>query len=637
MSAFRTEIAGLRALAVASVVLFHLKVQGFSGGFIGVDVFFVISGYLITRNILTELKTNQFSLARFYVRRIRRIFPALIFTVVATYVVGALWCSPLMFLDVAKECTHALLSIANIQYWRESHKYFAPNSDELALLHCWSLSAEEQFYLIWPLFIVCAQKLGRPLQAILVASLISLAAAIVVASSDSSATFFLTPFRVYEFGCGALVLVTDRVLISPRLREILSAGGILAIVASAAGFSSDMSHLELAMLVPCLGASAIIVGGGKTAGGRLISKPIPVGLGTISYSLYLCHWPVIFFARFIFGDAASSVAATAVMLLVMLAIATGMYLYIERPFIHSAAYRTAGFRRTAAVFWSTTLGLVAVTHATFVSRGLEWRIPAKQKEIAHLQSFPSGEGIEPVNGPVSFQLVGDSHAIQYQDGLSLVRRRLGVNMEVLGGPGCPILYGTSLRAHFMRRKCIEDRDKALARIERASLPIIFDQFWAFYDDDAIEYEGTTDPSERSKGVHKKLERALEGTLDRFVAAGKRVLLIGAQVDAACRFNRARLLQGPLPHAPLPPCPPGRKETAETSGAAINAMLARLQAKWPDNVELLRPVDYLCDTKCATMDNELWLYFDGTHFTVAGSYYMVRRAEAPLIRFLQSPT
>jgi peptidoglycan/LPS O-acetylase OafA/YrhL len=617
-----------------SVVFFHLRIQGFDGGFIGVDVFFVISGYLITRNILRDLQAGQFTLGRFYVRRMRRIFPALIFTVVATYIAGALWCSPLMFLDIAKECTHALLSISNIQYWRESHKYFAPNSDELALLHCWSLSAEEQFYLIWPMFIVLAQRFGRPFGAILVASAASLVAAVAVSSIDSSAVFFLMPFRIYEFGCGACVLIVERLVIGARLREFLSAGGILAIVISATAFRSDMPHLELAMLVPCLGASAIIVGGSKTAGGRLISRPIPMGIGTISYSLYLCHWPVIFFARFIFGDAANSLVATALLLLAMLAIAAGMYLYVERPFIQSSEYRTASFRKTAAVFWSTILALVAVTHTTFLSRGLDWRIPARQWELARLQSFPSGSDIEPVDGPISFQLVGDSHAIQYEAGLSLVRKRLGVNMDILGGPGCPILYGTSLRTHFMRGKCIEDRDRALARIEQASLPIIFDQFWAFYDDDTIEYEGITGPSERVKGVHKKLEQALEVTLSRFAAAGKRVLLIGAQVNASCPFNRPRLLQGPLPHAPLPPCPPGRKETAETSGAAINAMLARLQAKWPNNVELLRPVDYFCDTRCATMEDGVWLYFDGTHFTVAGSYYMVRRIEAPLIKFLQ---
>jgi peptidoglycan/LPS O-acetylase OafA/YrhL len=167
---FRAEIGGLRAVAVISVVLFHLKVAGFQGGFVGVDIFFVISGYLITRNILADLRAGRFSFGRFYVRRTRRIYPALIFTVAATYLVAALFCSPQMFLDLAKECTHALLSISNIQYWRESHQYFAPNSDELALLHCWSLSLEEQFYLFWPVFIVLARKLGRTFLVIAIAA-----------------------------------------------------------------------------------------------------------------------------------------------------------------------------------------------------------------------------------------------------------------------------------------------------------------------------------------------------------------------------------------------------------------------------------------------------------------------------------
>jgi peptidoglycan/LPS O-acetylase OafA/YrhL len=116
-----------------------------------------------------------------------------------------------MFLDVAKECTHALLSISNIQYWREAHKYFAPNSDELAMLHCWSLSLEEQFYLIWPLFLILAHGAGRIREAILLATLISFAASVIFARVDPTAVFFLMPFRIFEFGCGAMVLFIDDV------------------------------------------------------------------------------------------------------------------------------------------------------------------------------------------------------------------------------------------------------------------------------------------------------------------------------------------------------------------------------------------------------------------------------------------
>src|SRR6202048_726453 len=242
---FRAEIAGLRAIAVISVVLFHLKVGGFDGGFVGVDIFFVISGYLITGNILRDLHAGRFSFGQFYIRRTRRIYPALIFTVVATYVAGALWCSPEMFLDLAKESTHALLSIANIQYWRESHRYFAPNSEALALLHCWSLSAEEQFYLFWPVFIVLARKAGRTFEIIAIAALTSFVLSIVATRVDPLAAFFLTPFRIFEFAIGALVLLFEaRFRHDKSIAEGLSAAGLLLIVASVFLIKSDMPHLD---------------------------------------------------------------------------------------------------------------------------------------------------------------------------------------------------------------------------------------------------------------------------------------------------------------------------------------------------------------------------------------------------------
>jgi peptidoglycan/LPS O-acetylase OafA/YrhL len=310
LTLFRPEIAALRALAVAIVVFFHLKIGLFRGGFIGVDVFFVISGYLITRNILIDVQAGTFALKDFYVRRTRRIFPALIFTVAITYLLGALWCSPLMFLDIAKECTHALLSIANIQYWRESHKYFAAKSDQLALLHTWSLSAEEQFYVVWPCFLIFARRVSRDWKAIGFAAILSLIGAFAVARSDTSAVFFLTPLRIYEFCFGALVIFVENKLTSQLLKEVLSALGIVAIVLSAVMFQSSMVHLELAIVVPCLGAAAVILAGGNTVTTRAIAKPPILALGKISYSLYLCHWPIIFFARFVFGDVADTSTAT---------------------------------------------------------------------------------------------------------------------------------------------------------------------------------------------------------------------------------------------------------------------------------------------------------------------------------------
>jgi len=633
---FRPEIAALRALAVTSVILFHLKVEGFQGGFVGVDVFFVISGYLITRNILDDLQANEFSLAQFYVRRTRRIYPALIATVVATYIAGALWCSPLMFLDLAKECTHALLSISNIQYWRESHRYFAPNSDELALLHCWSLSLEEQFYLVWPVFVVLAHKINRTRQAIIIATITSFLASIVVARNDPSATFFLMPFRIFEFGIGAGVLFVDELRLGSIARQVASAVGVLSVVASALTLKSDMPNLELAMLVPCLGAAATILAGSKTSVARLITHPVFVGVGTISYSLYLCHWPIIFFARFIFGDDANGWAAGLLMLVVMFVVAAAMYRFVERRFIQPSKFRAASFLKNAAGFWSVVIVLVAITHATFLSKGFAWRLSVDQEKVAHLQDFPSGRDIEPVDGPVTFQLVGDSHASQYEAGLSPLMKRLGIRMEGLGGAGCPILYGMALKA-LRREECIEARDKTLLRIKQTYLPIIFVQKWTYYDDATVDYEfdGSKNAHSDLKNSYTKLEDALKRTMAEFVAGGRHILLLGAQVHANCSINLPRLLQGPLPHAPLPPCPPASRASIEQSGAQTNQMLSRIQAKWPDRIELLRPVDYFCDDECPVVADGIWLYHDLTHFTVVGSHYMVKRAEIPFTRFLES--
>ena len=631
---FRSEIAGLRAVAVSGVVLFHLKVDGFQGGFVGVDIFFVISGYLISRNILLDLQAGRFSFGQFYVRRTRRIYPALIFTVVATYLLGALFCSPEMFLDLAKECTHALLSIANIQYWRESYQYFAPNSDELALLHCWSLSLEEQFYLFWPVFIVLARKSGRPFQVIAIAAVASFLFSIAAAKTDPLAVFFLMPFRIFEFAAGAMVLVCEtRFRLGEVAAESLSAAGMFCMAASVLLFKSDMPHLEAAILLPCLGAAATIWAGDQTRVSKILTNPAMVAIGAISYSLYLCHWPIIFFGRFIFGDAANTLAGSLTMAIIMVAVATAMYLFIERRFIQPSGFRSASFLRNAAGFCAVLVTLAAITHATFLSKGFAWRLPRAQAELARLQEFPSGRGLESIEGPVGFDVVGDSLAGQYAVGLWPMMKRLNIGLEVLGGAGCPILYGVTSKK-LRREECRWWRDQTLERLSQTNLPIVYVQKWRLYDDASIDYEfDTVESPPPSKDSYAKLQRALERTIEKIIASGHRILIIGDQVRASCSINRPRLLQGPLPHTPEPPCPSITREAAEQSTAPIDRMLSRIQAKWPDKIELLRPVDYFCDSECPVVRDGVWLYFDRTHLTLAGTQYMMARTGDVFRKFL----
>ena len=631
---FRAEIGGLRAVAVISVVLFHLKVAGFQGGFVGVDIFFVISGYLITRNILADLQAGRFSFGRFYVRRTRRIYPALIFTVAATYLVAALFCSPQMFLDLAKECTHALLSISNIQYWRESHQYFAPNSDELALLHCWSLSLEEQFYLFWPVFIVLARKLGRTFSVIAIAAGASFVFSIVVARTDPLAVFFLMPFRIFEFAAGAVVLLLEaRFRLREAVAEGLSAAGMLCIAASVLLFTSDMPHLEAAILLPCLGAAATIWAGDKTRASELLTNRPMIAVGAISYSLYLCHWPIIFFGRFIFGGAANASAGVVTMAILMVAVATAMNFFIERRFIQPSGFQSPGLLKNAAGFGSVILGLAAITHMTFLSKGFTWRLQQDQLELAHLQDFPTFERDMPVtDAPVGFQLVGDSLAGQYIAGFGSLTKRLNMGFEVLAGAGCPMLYGVTLKA-VRRQECKSARDRVLERLGETSLPIVYTQKWKFYNDATIDYELSPAGTLPASDSFAKLRLALENTLEKLVARGHRILIIGEPVQASCPINRPRLLQGPLPHAPEPPCPPVTREAAEQSTAQVDGMLSRIQARWPAQVELLRPVDHFCDMQCPVVKDGVWLYYDRIHLTVAGSRYMVTRAADAFRSFL----
>jgi peptidoglycan/LPS O-acetylase OafA/YrhL len=630
--AFRSEIAGLRAMAVAGVVLFHLKVTGFDGGFVGVDVFFVISGYLITRNILSDIGAGRFSFGEFYVRRTRRIYPALIVTVLATYLMGALWCSPQMFLDLAKESTHAILSISNIQYWREANQYFAPESEHLALLHCWSLSLEEQFYLFWPALIFLASKLGRPFAVIALVGAGSLVLSIVVSRSDPSAAFFLMPCRIFEFAIGAMVLAAEQRAGRTRpMSEALSAIGMVSILASAALFRPQMPHADVASLLPGIGAALVIWSGGATWSAALLTNRAATALGAISYSLYLCHWPVIFFARFIFGEAAESASALLIMGAIMIVVAGAMVRWVERRFRHDPRSSPVQFRRNFVRFAGIMLMIAAVTHTTFVAKGFAWRLPQDQAELARLQSVSYRFGVAQDVGqdrhPIRFALVGDSFASQYLPGLSPLLGELDIGADEQTLPGCPLLHATIQGRH--ESECERWHDQTLADLQHSDLPVVLAQRWENYTD-GVSYLLQT-PEVASP--LKRLQTALETTLARLTMSGRRILIIGDQVRAGCAIDVPRVLSGPLPHAPVKPCPPTSREAAEQSSAAINRMLETVAAEWPEQVSLLRPVDYFCDADCPVVKDGIWLYYDSAHFSIAGSNYMVERSKAVFREFL----
>jgi len=293
---YRPDIDGLRAIAVLSVLAFHVELTRFAGGFVGVDVFFVISGYLIGSIVFSEIAASRFSLRNFYERRMRRIFPAL-FTMLAVFIVFAyVYLLPSELVDFAKSLLAATASASNFYFWRHSGYFDVPMSHPL--LHTWSLAVEEQFYITFPLFLVLVRRFfpKRLPLSVVILFLASLLASALVVSRDPSAAFYMPYTRAWELLLGTILsLGMFPRLQSPWLRNLATLAGAAMIAFSVLFFSSSTLFPGPNALLPCVG-SALIIGAGE-AGSSLVSailswRPV-VFVGLISYSLYLWHWPVI--------------------------------------------------------------------------------------------------------------------------------------------------------------------------------------------------------------------------------------------------------------------------------------------------------------------------------------------------------
>nr|WP_280638343.1 acyltransferase family protein [Rhizobium sp. L245/93] len=291
------SIDGLRAVAVLMVVLFHASVKQMTGGYVGVDAFFVISGFVITRMIVRAVEREDFSYVDFLLRRYARLIPALLVVIFATIAIGGFLQTPRQLLELSKESLAAIFSVSNIFFFLNSG-YFDGDAAWKPLLHTWSLGVEEQFYLLWPLLLVGAFKGESKRFAIIgivILSLASLIAAVWLSSSSPNATFYLTPFRVYQLGLGALIGITDFSL-TGRKGSVSAAVGFLALIAAGACFSGNTT-VYLAGFCAAAAAALFIIGARSPLAKSAFGNPSMVYIGQRAYSIYLVHWPLIVLAR----------------------------------------------------------------------------------------------------------------------------------------------------------------------------------------------------------------------------------------------------------------------------------------------------------------------------------------------------
>ncbi len=437
---YRADIDGLRALAVVPVLLYHAGIPGFPGGFVGVDIFFVISGYLICGMINADIRDRLFSLGDFYKRRVLRILPALFVMFLVTSVFAYIYFLPVELEDYARSLASAVGSVANI-YFAGTAGYFDAPAETKPLLHTWSLGVEEQFYFIVPLLMLlvwrAAPKHARLLFAI--AAALSFAAAVAVSFRNPTFVFYLAPFRAWELALGALLAIGF--FPAPQTtfgKNACGAAGLLLLL-GAIFLGSPSVPLLLMISLASIGSTLVIASseGGVSAIGRLLSLRPVVFIGLISYSLYLWHWPLIVFQRtdqLLLPDS-SGVAAKLALVVLSVGIAFLSWKFVEMPFRRA---RTASKSMVFGIASMATASAVALCGVVLFVNGAPFRFPERVVAIASYlaydpsQAFRSGQcylatnrhqlDIETCMTPdpkrPNYLLVGDSHAAHLWSGLS---------------------------------------------------------------------------------------------------------------------------------------------------------------------------------------------------------------------------
>ena len=457
---YRADVDGLRAVAILGVILFHANL-GVPGGFAGVDVFFVISGFLITRIVTSEITAGSFSLLRFWERRARRILPALAVVVVACLVAGYFLLLPFGFEVLGQTALSVVLLSSNFFFWK-TNNYFSPDAKENPLLHTWSLGVEEQFYLLYPLLLLLLLPRGKVMAVVGLSALCaaSLWCSVSWVSSHPVAAFYLLPSRAWEMGLGGLVALHE-CRIRGWKREYLSWGGLLAVVASFALLSRYTPFPGWSALPAVAGTALVIWSGSGLAGNtrppapnRLLSLQPLVFIGLISYSLYLWHWPFFAFHRYLFGQPAPA-GLGLLYLVCALALSVASYRWIEQPI-----RRKVLLPDRKAVFWfwaGSTAAIAALGFLLAFTDGWPGRISPQAREFESLQGQPRNaffqagpEGAHVMQAslgaadlPAKVFVWGDSHAMALAPALDAAGKELDVSVATRAMQGnAPVLGWT---------------------------------------------------------------------------------------------------------------------------------------------------------------------------------------------------
>jgi len=653
---FRLDINGLRAWAVSAVVLFHFGIPGFDGGFVGVDVFFVISGYLMTGIVVRSLEQHKFSLIAFYTARALRIIPALAVLCAVLMALGWFFLLPPDYRQLSSHTAYSLTFLSNIEYFREAG-YFDGSSHEKWLLHTWSLSAEWQFYMALPVLLWATWRLvpGRIAQIVIVGVglAFSLAASIIVTRENPNGAFFLLHTRAWEMLAGGLVLLLgDRLALSETIRRWIGLTGLFLIALSIAVFDKHSSWPGALALMPVIAAMMVIFANSTLS---LTGHHAAQWLGDRSYSLYLWHWPVC--VALVYCELHRSAVAIAAGLALTLILGHCSYICVES---HTKKLPRADKRRTIRLLIAAAV--IGLGPALFVwkNSGISGRFPAViELAAAETRNFnPRRSSCHAAVGAISpacrfgsampkqtALLVGDSHASVLVSAVASMASAAAADVKLLSYSGCPYLPRMKLRDDFLKKlpgayQCTAFNDWVQHQIADmpSNTPIIIAGRYAGLVMGANEIEGNDEPTGYFSTPHhavtpeviREFSEQIVSTACEAAQQGRVVYLVrpipemGVDVPKSASRRMSMGLKGEVFVT--------RDDYMRRNGWV---WAAQDQARMKCGVRVLDPTTYLCrDGRCnGTLDGRP-VYFDDDHLSEFGNA-LIAPAFAPVFSH-QSP-
>lgn len=630
----RGDIDGLRAVAILGVVIYHASPQSLPGGFTGVDVFFVISGYLITGLIWPDIAARRFSLSDFMARRARRLFPAL---AVMCGVIGIAAAAILLPQDLpgfAKSLLAAITFTSNIHYYGATG-YFAAPAAQMPLLHLWTLAVEAQFYLLAPIGLLLLRRFRQALVLALVilACLASFGLSLWATAAMPEAAFFLLPARAWELGLGAALALAPRLRLASLLQELLSCAGLGLILLGFAGISHLTAFPGWAALVPTLGAVAFILAGPNAISNQALSLRPVQALGRISYGLYLWHWPMLVLAAYVAIDPLSPVARAGIIAVsILLAWASwhGLETRVRhwRLILHGIGTAGAAIGIFAAIILSSgrspfgTPDQLAHLEDVTLARPLNDALCSKH----NLKGTTVCVLGDPKNAP-QFLLWGDSHALAIASAFDKAAHDRGISGLVMTRIACPPLPGLRRADRPDGEQCREFNARVLSTVPESVSAVILAARWPVY------FHGESDPqnnhrSPRFDGIAVSQQPAavsdvLLATLRAL--SDKEVTILGVLPEPGTDLPS---LLGRSIRFGITPDPPGPDSTERAISYATDRTLAAL-AKAGDagHVKL---GDMICDqVSCRFHANGIPYFKDSNHLSEAGARLLLPRI-APLL-------